>query len=68
MIEGEDHHHFIAKSNLTPYLLLIALSIHGFFEGLALGIQDEFNSVMILAIAIIAHKWAESFTLVNLNI
>jgi len=54
----------VAKSNLTPYLLLVALSIHGFFEGLALGIQNDINSIMILAIAIIAHKWAESFTLV----
>jgi len=64
MIEGDEHHHFVAKSNLTPYLLLIALSIHGFFEGLALGIQTEFESILILSIAIIAHKWAESFTLV----
>ena len=56
----------MAKSNLTPYLLLIALSIHGFFEGLALGIQEEYNSIFILAIAILAHKWAESFTLVTI--
>lgn len=64
VVEGEEHHHFLAKSNFTPYLLLIALSCHGFFEGIALGIQSSFNSVSMLAIAILAHKWAESFTLV----
>lgn len=64
VVEGEEHHHFLAKSNFTPYLLLIALSVHGFFEGIALGIQPSFNDVVILAIAIVAHKWAESFTLV----
>jgi len=56
---------FKPKSNLTPYLLLIALSLHGFFEGIALGIQNETQDVMFLAIAILSHKWAESFTLVR---
>ncbi len=55
---------FKPKSNLTPYLLLIALSLHGFFEGIALGIQKDSQDVMFLAIAILSHKWAESFTLV----
>jgi zinc transporter ZupT len=55
---------FVPKSNLTPYLLLVALSLHGFFEGVALGIQKESKDVMFLAIAILSHKWAESFTLV----
>jgi len=62
--EDEHHHHFKAKSNLTPYLLLIALSVHGFFEGIALGIQNSLKDAIILAVAILAHKWAESFTLV----
>lgn len=56
---------FKPKSNLTPFLLLIALSLHGFFEGVALGIQKDSQDVMFLAIAILSHKWAESFTLVN---
>jgi len=51
-------------SNLTPFLLLIALSFHGFFEGLALGIQTHVKDTLFLAIAILAHKWAEAFTLV----
>jgi zinc transporter ZupT len=57
---------FKPKSNLTPFLLLIALSLHGFFEGIALGIQGELDGVLFLAAAILAHKWAEAFTLVRL--
>lgn len=56
-------HDFNPKSNLTPYVLMVALSIHGLFEGIALGLQEEFQQILYLGIAIIAHKWAESFTL-----
>lgn len=56
-------HHFNPSSNFTPYLLLIALSIHGLFEGTALGVQQTFKDSLFLTIAIIAHKWAESLTL-----
>ena len=50
-------------SEFTPYILLIALSFHGLFEGIALGLQGEFKSSLSLALAIIAHKWAEALTL-----
>jgi zinc transporter 1/2/3 len=56
-------HHFNPKSNITPYILLIALSIHGLFEGTALGVQQSLNDTVFLGIAIISHKWAESLTL-----
>jgi zinc transporter ZupT len=69
-IDSNDPHEklldFKPKSSLTPFLLLIALSLHGFFEGIALGIQSEFNGVLFLAAAILSHKWAEAFTLVNI--
>jgi len=65
IIGNEKKEQFKPKSNLTPYLLLIALSLHGFFEGVAIGIQKEAQGVMFLGIAILSHKWAESFTLVN---
>jgi zinc transporter 1/2/3 len=55
--------HFHPASNFTPYILLIALSIHGLFEGIALGLQKLLHSVIFLAVAIVAHKWAEAFTL-----
>lgn len=69
---GGDHGHahestekFKPKSNLTPFLLLIALSLHGFFEGIALGIQGAVKDTLFLFIAIVSHKWAEAFTLVS---
>lgn len=56
-------HNFTPSSNLTPYILLTALSVHGLFEGVALGLQSKDKETLFLAIAIISHKWAESFTL-----
>lgn len=65
-VENVDHdheHNFNPKSNLTPYILMGALSIHGLFEGIALGIQTQPKMIFFLGIAIVSHKWAESFTL-----
>jgi len=42
---------------------MIALSIHGLFEGTALGVQHDLKDAIFLSVAIISHKWAESFTL-----
>jgi len=62
-VKKEDHVEFIPASNITPYLLLVALSFHGFFEGMALGLQGGPLDTFFLFIAIISHKWAEAFTL-----
>jgi zinc transporter ZupT len=59
----EHHHHFNPKSNITPYVLLVALSVHGLFEGIALGLQAYLKETLFLAAALLSHKWAESFTL-----
>jgi len=45
------HHHFSPQSNLTPYILLLALSFHGFFEGIALGIQESLKDTIFLFVA-----------------
>ena len=52
-----------SKLGITPYILLLALGFHGFFEGMALGIQGELRDSLFLALAIAAHKWAASLTL-----
>jgi len=44
-------------------LLLIALSIHGLFAGIAIGITTDNREVIDLTIAILLHKWAEAMTL-----
>lgn len=70
--ENEEHGHshgIVADatssqtSPLTPYLLLIALSFHGLFEGIALGLQKNAKATLSLLLAILAHKWAEALTL-----
>ena len=43
--------------------MLLALSIHGVFECLALGIQSTVKNTLFLFIALMIHKWAEAFSL-----
>ena len=61
-LEHKDHV-FNPTSNITPYILLIALSIHGSIEGIALGVMNSLKDCSILFTAILLHKWAESFAL-----
>ena len=39
------------------------MGFHGFFEGMALGIQSDIQNTISLFLAIVAHKWAASLTL-----
>jgi len=62
----EDHKHEDKNkklSNVTPYLLLFALCLDGFFEGIALGLQKRWDNVLFVAFAIIINKIAVSFSL-----
>ena len=61
--DHEHDHSHAKKGGITPYILLLALGFHGFFEGMALGIQGEVRNTLFLALAIAAHKWAASLTL-----
>ena len=60
--EQKDHV-FKPTSKITPYILLIALSIHGSIEGIALGVMNTLKDCSILFTAILLHKWAEAFAL-----
>lgn len=62
-IPKEDKHNFTPTSVMTPYILLVALSLHGLFEGTALGVMHTLRNTIFLLLAILAHKWAESFAL-----
>lgn len=57
-----DEHHTVS-SGFTPYVLLLALSFHGIFEGIALGLRSEVKGTLTLLFAIAAHKWAAALTL-----
>lgn len=61
--EQKNDHVFNPTSFITPYILLIALSVHGIFEGIALGVMNTIQECSILFSAIILHKWAASFAL-----
>lgn len=49
--------------NITPFILLIGLGVHSTFEGLALGMSNDFNSTFMFAAAIVLHKWAAGMSL-----
>jgi len=49
--------------NLTPFVLMIALSVHALFEGLALGLCPTFRDTFNIVIAIVIHKAAAASSL-----
>jgi len=51
------------KQAIITLLTIAILCLHSLFAGAALGIVQNFSSVLILFFAILAHKWAESFAL-----
>ncbi|CAL8469723.1 g9265 [Coccomyxa elongata] len=48
---------------ISPSLLLLAMCIHGIFEGLVLGLQDTKVGAVTVLIALVSHKWVESIAL-----
>lgn len=53
-----------ADENSTIAILAVfMLSVHSLLAGTALGISHSLSSMMVILIAILAHKWAESFSL-----
>ena len=48
---------------MKPLGVMLGLSCHAFFEGIAFGLTSTLNSVLTFGCAILCHKWAESLTL-----
>ena len=48
---------------MTPYVLMIALSVHSGFEGLAAGIATELTPLLSIIFAIVIHKSAAALSL-----
>ena len=62
------HHHDTATHPAFAILAWLMLSIHSLVLGTALGFSHEYSLVIMLFLAIITHKWAESFAIaVQLN-
>jgi len=49
--------------NMTPFVLMIALSVHSIFEGIAVGITRDLQDVATLVLAIAIHKGAAASAL-----
>jgi zinc transporter ZupT len=56
--------YWFIKNNATSILLLTTLSIHSFFEGMAIGLVQGKFELLYLFIAITSHKWAEALFIV----
>ena len=64
----ELYHHHDAAHPAFAILAWLMLSIHSLVLGTALGFSNEYSLVIMLFLAIITHKWAESFAIaVQLN-
>ena len=59
----EIYAHKNSNNPVFVYLTIIMLAIHSFLEGAALGLSDSYSLMIIIFIAILAHKWAASFAL-----
>jgi solute carrier family 39 (zinc transporter), member 1/2/3 len=51
------------QSNWVVWIAALMLSIHSLLAGAALGLATNLSSISLIFIAIIVHKWAESFSL-----
>ena len=54
---------FVFKAALNGFLVVLALSTHEIFEGIALGLFSVQSSVWFLFVAISLHKYVISFCL-----
>lgn len=59
LLENSEHSHSIMRS----LLLLVALSVHSLFEGLAVGLQRNNDKVLSIFAALVLHKCILSFSL-----
>ncbi len=59
----ELYHHHDSTHPAFAILAWLMLSIHSLVLGTALGISQEYGLVIMLFLAIITHKWAESFAI-----
>lgn len=62
-IAKEISEHNGVRSVLFVIIAVGMMSFHALFEGIALGLRERMSLAIIVFVAIIAHKWVESFSL-----
>ena len=62
---SHDHvtHGVFQHSSLRSVMLLLALSFHSVFDGLAIGLQNDSSSLIAILVAVMLHKAVMSFSL-----
>jgi zinc transporter ZupT len=50
-------------SAVLPYVLLFGLCVDGFFEGIAIGVQNSWEKLVFVTVAILINKWIIGLTL-----
>jgi len=60
---GRELYHRKSSGNAFAILAVVMLSIHSFFTGAALGLSMSLSVIIMVWLAIVAHKWAASFAL-----
>lgn len=61
--EHQQGHGCCSHGKSFALIAFIMLSLHALLESTALGLSQDFSIILMLALAIFAHKWAESFAL-----
>ncbi|XP_038068157.1 zinc transporter ZIP3-like [Patiria miniata] len=56
LIQHTDNHDMVTSSAFRSLLLLLALSLHSVFEGLALGLQNDVAQLLGIFTAVLIHK------------
>lgn len=59
----EFYEHGHTNSFSFAIMATIMLSLHSFLAGAALGLSNDFSVMIVILVAILAHKWAASFAL-----
>jgi len=54
---------FCKNCNFQPFILMVAMSFHSIFEGLALGLNLNATVAVDLMISVLLHKYAEGMSL-----
>ena len=64
-VDHHEHNHlmFEEHSSLRSLILLLALTFHSLFEGMAIGLQSEYGQLISIFVAVIIHKAIMAFSL-----
>ncbi len=61
--EHQNGHACCSHGKSFALIAFAMLSLHAFLESAALGLSQDFSIIIMLGLAILAHKWAECFAL-----